>query len=111
MQNTFESTRSKIVHVLIPVVFGAIIFAISLYFDVAAYNVESNEEKDFWLQRSGSILTVIGAYITFHDNRKSIQLIKTSAHFFTNTKYKYVSLFYLLVGTGLWGYGDLFFQK
>jgi len=106
VQNTFESTKSKIVHVVIPAVIGAIIFSISLYLDL-----KTNEVKEFWLQRSGSILTLIGAYIAFHDHRKSVQLIETSAHFFTNTKYKYISLFYLLIGTGLWGYGDLFLKK
>lgn len=105
MQNTFESKKSKVIHVLIPALFGAFIFTISLYFDI-----EDTELKNFWLQRSGSILTVIGAYIAFHENRKSIHQVETRVHLFTNTKYKYISLFYLLVGTGLWGYGDLFFK-
>ncbi len=105
MQNTFESTKSKIIHVGIPALFGVLIFAISLYLDLKVIEV-----KEFWLQRSGSILTVIGAYIAFHDSRKSLELIETSAHFFTNIMYKYISLFYLLVGTGLWGYGDFFFK-
>lgn len=105
MQNSFETSSSKLTHVGLPLLLGIVVFLISLYLDINGIG-----DDEFWLQRAGAVLAIIGTYIGFHDVRMSTVKQGTILHLFTNSVYSYLSLFFLILGTVLWGYGDFIFK-
>jgi len=100
-----ESLKSKITNVWFPAIGGILIFLVSLYWDLT-----DTGEKTFWLQRSGAVLTVMGAYIAFHESRENTKFINGELFINNELPYKAISLIYVVVGTLLWGYGDIPFK-
>ena len=100
-----ESIKSIIFNVVIPCLLCLSIFSLSLYLDI-----ENTNNKMFWLQRSGSVITILGVWIAFHEARESMKLVDGSLFIETNLPYKYISLSIIIIGTLLWGYGDIPFK-
>lgn len=100
-----ESLKSKITNVWFPAIGGVLVFIISLYWDL-----NETEDKMFWLQRSGAVLTIMGAYIAFHESRENAKSINGNLYINNELPYKIISLSYVVVGTFLWGYGDIPFK-
>jgi hypothetical protein len=106
MESLKESRKSKLINVWIPIILCVPIFLISLIADLLL----SVGEPNFWLQRSGAIITILGAWIAFHESRESMKTVGGSLHINTKLPYRWLSLFFIAVGTVLWGYGDLPFK-
>ncbi len=100
-----ETLKSKITNVWFPMIGGILIFLISLYWDC-----NETSEKMYWLQRSGSVITIMGIYIAFHESRESIKVIDKELFLNNELPYKIISLVYVVIGTFLWGYGDIPFK-
>lgn len=71
-----------------------------VYFDIVA-------PGQHWTQRFGAILTVVGAYILFYDDKNKFRGSGETWSFSLNAKYSKFSMPCLIVGTILWGYRDL----
>lgn len=99
-----ESAKSQIYHVWIPIVIGMVTLAISIYADFH-YNTQT------WTQRIGNLLIVLGAYISYHQLKESHKIIDSNLYINTNQWYNIVSITYIIVGTLISGYGDLFIKK
>jgi hypothetical protein len=104
-----ESKKSVTINVILPTVVAVIVMSISLGMDIF-------ETNTIWFQRSGSIMTIIGAYIAFHEARLSIQTIKDKdghVQLLINKElpYAWLSIILLFIGTIIWGYGDLLFSS
>jgi len=84
-----------------PVALCLIILAASVYMDFWLL-IEGN-----WLQRSGTIITILGAWITFYGSK--FEMVFTDGTLNINTKlpFNIWSLGIVFVGTILSGYGDL----
>lgn len=104
MEKPKESLKSKWINVYLPLIICCIIFLLSLTADLFL------QEQQFWLQRSGSIITILGAWVAFHESRESIKLIDDCLFMNNELPYKWLSLVCIIVGTLLWGYGDLPFK-
>jgi len=63
--------------------------------------------QGYWSQRAGAAITVIGAYIAYYESRASMRFIKGSLFINMELPYKIGSLLLVVLGTVLWGYGDL----
>lgn len=103
-----ESKKSLTLNVIIPTLVATIVMSISLAIDIFGTNT-------IWFQRSGSIMTIIGAYIAFHEARRSVQTIvdkRGHAQMYVNKElpYAWLSIILLFIGTIVWGYGDLPFS-
>ena len=105
MSRPKETTKSKIINVAIPSAICLAVFVTSLLLDITNQNSQM-----FWLQRSGSIITILGAWIAFHESRESMKMVDGSLYIETELPYKYISLIMIAVGTVLWGYGDIPFK-
>ncbi len=98
-----ESKKSLILNVITPTVIAVIVMSVSLMIDVLGTNT-------IWFQRSGSIMTIVGAYIAFHEARRSIQTIKGNIFINKELPYAWLSIVLLIIGTIVWGYGDIPFS-
>ena len=105
MSRPKETIKSKIINVAIPSVICIVVFLISLCLDLSGQNSQM-----FWLQRSGSIITILGAWIAFHESRESMKMVDGSLYIETELPYRYISLIMIALGTVLWGYGDIPFK-
>ena len=105
MNRPKESTKSIILHVVIPSILCLIIFIISLCLDIL-----NQQPNMFWLQRSGSMITILGAWIAFHEAKESMKVVDGNLFIETELPYKYISLVLVVLGTVLWGYGDIPFK-
>ena len=105
MSRPEENSKSKIINVAIPSMLCLVVFLTSLYLDITNQSSEM-----FWLQRSGSIITILGAWIAFHESRESMKVVNGSLYIDTELPYRYISLIMITVGTVLWGYGDIPFK-
>ncbi|WP_447825396.1 hypothetical protein [Aeromonas salmonicida] len=101
-----ESKKSKFLNVYIPATLGAFLVISSIIIDLFF----ATKEPWFWAQRSGAVLTIIGALIGFHENNESMKFIDGNLLINNEIPYKYLSLGYVLFGTFLWGYGDIVFK-
>lgn len=52
-------------------------------------------------------MAVCGGYIAYHESKQSIQEIDHQIFLHLDISYKSLPLYYVIVGTALWGYGDL----
>lgn len=59
------------------------------------------------MQRSGAVVTVLGAYVAYIDVLRSNKYIDGRLYMNPKLPYKWMSLLLVVVGTGIWGYGDL----
>ena len=105
MDRPQESRKSKIINVAIPSIVCLMVFSISLYLDMTR-----GSQQMFWLQRSGSIITILGAWIAFHESRESMKMINDTLFIEIRLPYRYISLVMICIGTVLWGYGDIPFK-
>ena len=105
MNSPKETLKSKIFNIILPFFMCLIVLCLSLYLDIIY-----NEQQMFWLQRSGSIITILGAWIAFHESRESMKLVDSNLYIETKLPYRYLSLSMIVVGTVLWGYGDILFK-
>ena len=85
-------------------------FNLLSYFHYFTYRGFNFSRKSFWLQRSGSLITILGVWIAFHESRESLQTINGSIFINPELPYKWLALILITVGTLLWGYGDLPFK-
>lgn len=99
-----EPVESQIFHVWIPIIIGIATLAISIYTDF--YYMTNT-----WTQRVGNLLIVLGAYISYHQMKESHKYIDENLYINTNQWYNIVSITYIIVGTLISGYGDLFIKK
>lgn len=85
----------------LPTILCSIIFVASICMDFALLTEES------WLQRSGAIITILGAWITFYGSK--FEIVETDGILRINTKlpFNIWSLLIVFIGTILSGYGDL----
>ena len=60
-----------------------------------------------WLQRSGSVVTVIGGYVAYIDARQSVKFIDDNMYLNSHLPYKAVAIVLVFLGTLVWGYADL----
>ena len=97
-----ESKKSLILNVIMPTIVAVTIMSISFAIDILGTNT-------IWFQRSGSIMTIVGAYIAFHESRRSIQTIEGQLFINKELPYAWLSIVLLIMGTIVWGYGDLLF--
>lgn len=105
-----ETIKSKVTHVYAPAIVAAIAVLASLAFDVLVIN------EIFWFQRSGAIMTAVGVYIAFHESKQFFKVIVNESggvSTFINPEipYKWLALVYAILGTAIWGYGDIPFQS
>lgn len=89
----------------VPAILGVIVLLVSLVLDVTG-----TLGQEYWSQRSGAVLTIIGAMIAFHDAKESFKVVGTILYTNSELPYKRISLLFIIVGTFLWGYGDLLFK-
>ena len=100
-----ETLRSRVINFWIPLIFGVVVLIVSLVLDITGIC-----GKEYWMSRSGSIITIIGAMIALHDARESYKVAGRNLYVNTKLPYKWVSLVLVIIGTVLWGYGDLPFK-
>ncbi|EHN67932.1 hypothetical protein [Aliivibrio fischeri] len=105
--NSPELTNSKKIMIYIPVIICLVLLSLSLLMDIY-----QKQDPQYWLQRSGSVITVLGAWISFYLDDKSIDFNEEMGvlNMYTNKGYKILSLIIVFIGTLLWGYGDLVFK-
>lgn len=101
-----ETLKSKIINVWVPALSCAGLFAISLFLDLQKPAIEM-----FWLQRSGAVITILGAWIAFYEAKESFKYINGSIFINNELPYKIMSLILVIIGTVLWGYGDIPFKS
>jgi len=102
---TGEFSISKVLKLWLPSMVCLIVFFLSLFLDLS-----SSKESWFWLQRSGAIITLLGAWIGFHESKESIQVDGAVLNINTNLPYKIWGISLIIIGTILWGYGDIPFK-
>lgn len=105
MNRPQESRKSKIINVVIPSLICLVVFLTSLYLDMT-----HESQQMFWMQRAGSIITILGAWIAFHESRESMKIIDGNLFIETKLPYRYIALIMVFIGTILWGYGDIPFK-
>ncbi|BAK74047.1 hypothetical protein [Arcobacter sp. L] len=78
-----------------------------IVYDIREYNTE---KQFFWFQRLGAIITIFGAYISFHE----LKLINTQGKYSLETygsgKYKRIGYLALILATLIWAFGDIPFR-
>ncbi|EPW1047928.1 hypothetical protein HJ203_22500 [Vibrio parahaemolyticus] len=84
-----------------PVVLCLIISVASVYIDFWI------KIKGDWLQRSGAIITILGAWITFYGSKFEMVVTGSTLNINTKLPFNIWSLIIVFVGTILSGYGDL----
>jgi hypothetical protein len=100
-----EALRSKFLHLFVPAFIGAVALGISIYADFS-YSTQT------YTQRIGNVIIIIGAYISYRDVIKErFEVIDGELIMYYDNIYKIVSLLYIIVGTALSGYGDIFISK
>lgn len=95
-----ESKRDVLLHGWLPAFLAVAVVAISLVADVASPGVH-------WFQRAGAIVTVLGAYVAYRDAKRSFKYIGGSMYMNFELPYRPIAVGLVVVGTLVWGYGDL----
>jgi hypothetical protein len=100
-----EPMRSVLIHVWLPAGASLVLALVSVALDLSGH--EGN-----WSQRAGAVLVAVGAYIAFHESQWHERYVPTEsggvrAYWNPEIWYKWLALGLGLVGTVLWGYGDL----
>lgn len=95
-----DETNSSLKHCVLLAILAVVIVAVSVWADLVS-------PGDHWSQRAGSIVTIFGAYVTYVDSTRSMKLIDRTLYIETRLPYKIMSVVLIVVGTLLWGYGDL----
>lgn len=106
MKRPAEQLSSKLINFWTPLFICSLIFITSLYFDLI-----DTGEKMFWLQRSGAIITILGTWTAYHESKESMKIIGNTLFIETQLIYKIISLILIVIGTVLWGYGDIPFRN
>jgi len=94
-----------------------IICTVSLVYDVKITRADSY----YWFQRSGSIAVLLSACVEFWLSGISNAVKPSISSYMSDNRWtqkygmwygivKYITLFFLIVGTLVWGYGDLPFK-
>ncbi len=99
-----EKSKDIIFHLWIPVILAVIILTVSLlidYYKIAGY----------WTQRAGSIVTVIGVYIAYYESKVYTKYINDTLYINPELQYKIASFIIVIIGTILWGYGDIIIDQ
>lgn len=107
--NKVEPLISKVVHVYFPFSVALFVLIISIVLDLYLVN------KNGWFQRSGAVVVAISIYIAFHENRWRVRRVtndnrESSLHINTQIWYRWLALVLGVIGTLVWGYGDLYFN-
>jgi hypothetical protein len=89
-----------VLHGLLPAVTSAVVLSISMLADIAQPGMH-------WTQRAGSIVTVLAAYVAYVDAKRSYKFIDDSMYMNFELPYRAIAVSLALVGTLVWGYGDL----
>ena len=97
-----ETKYETFIHGWLPCIIGVGILLISICADLSHPGIH-------WTQRAGSIITVLGAYVAYRDLKKSIKLIDGNLLMSSELIYRPISFGLVVIGTIVWGYGDLMF--
>lgn len=95
-----EPRRTVILHGWLPALVSGLAFAASVVADVRHPGLH-------WTQRSGSIITVLGAYVAFFGAGRSFKFIGDDFYMNFHLPYAVISIVLGIVGTLTWGYADL----
>jgi len=93
-----------IIHLWIPGILAIIILTVSLLIDY-------HKIVGYWTQRAGSIVTVIGVYIAYYESKVYMKYIDGSLYINPVLQYKIASFIIVIIGTILWGYGDIIIDQ
>lgn len=94
-----ETKREIFVHGWVPCIVAGLVLAVSVFFDFQFPGTH-------WAQRSGSIITVLGAYVAYRDAKRSIKIIGDDLLMNPHLLYRPISAALVVIGTIVWGYGD-----
>lgn len=86
----------------LPIILSLFVFTVSAVLEYITWELQF-----YWLQRSGSLIVVFGAWIAFAGQKLSVQMVDNKLFWDTELPHTWVSLILLSAGTVLWGYGDL----
>lgn len=86
-------------------------FSISLLALIWSIAKDLEDTSSNWIQRSGNIMIVAGAYIGYFETKQSTQRLNNEIYINPDLWFKYLALFCVVLGTVLSGYGDLLFRK
>lgn len=96
-----ETKRDILVHGIAPALIAIVLMTISTFVDTV-------DPGEHWLQRSGSIVTILGAYVAYVNATRSIKYIQGGLYLDNELPYRWISVLLVVVGTVVWGYGDKF---
>jgi hypothetical protein len=94
-----ESKNEIFVHGWLPCIGAGIVLAISIVVDLKSPGMH-------WAQRSGSVITVLGAYVAYRDAKRSIKIIGHDLFMNPHLLYRPISMALVAIGTVVWGYAD-----
>jgi len=92
--------RSAFINVYIPLGVVALLLAVSIVADLT-------NSGDHWSQRFGAVMVVVGAYIMHFDDSMRSNAEGEAFYYSVKSAYTHYSLPCIIIGTLLWGYGDL----
>lgn len=95
-----EPRRSMILHGVLPA-------ALAVFVLVASIAMEVSSPGEHWMQRAGSVVTVLGAYVAYIDAKRSVKVFGNDLYLNFELPYRLISIGLVIVGTLVWGYGDL----
>ena len=95
-----ETKKSLFIHGVLPAIVAALVLVASVTADLIS-------PGEHWFQRAGSVTTVLGAYVAYIDASRSFKFIDGSFYINHELPYRIVSVTLVVLGTLIWGYGDL----
>ena len=95
-----EPRRLIILHGWLPAFASSLVLGVSVLADLQHPGLHR-------AQRSGSIITVLGAYVAFVGARRSLKFIDDSLYMNIELPYAVISIALAIVGTLTWGHADL----
>ena len=101
MSNPAEETKHEVFfHGWLPLIAAVSVLGVSVIADVSRPGMH-------WAQRAGSVVTVLGAYVAYRDVKQSVKFINGDLFINPELWYRPISMALVIVGTLVWGYGDL----
>lgn len=114
-----ESDITKAIYISVPLIIFGVLAPILSYYSVF---IPEDEKRAVWFQRSGSLSVLFGVWIEYNLSKVN-EHINLSGLWVTeqetlrdeyNLKYsivQYVGIFLAVMGTLIWGYGDILISK
>lgn len=95
-----ETNKMIFLHGWVPALLALIVLASSVAADLIW-------PGDHWMMRSGAVVTVLGAYVAYRDAKRTFKEVNGDVYINTMLPYRLISVFLVVIGTFVWGYGDL----